>query len=79
MTTEEFIKLHTDEALRIMADKSLVNQNKPLERAGQLVVSTRHLLCCWLLKEATEEQLFDITDRYASEFSPADVPNDFWK
>lgn len=58
MTTDDFIKLHMDEAFRLMRRKEPVTGHETSfeinRRADELVVAQRHMICCWALREATE-------------------------
>lgn len=64
MTIETFCEYHRQEALKIMADKTLVNHDAQ-GRADQLVVGLRHVLCAAILTEAEvpEKALFAIARR----------------
>lgn len=55
MSIQELTEEHRAAALALMQDKSLAGRSG--ERADQLVVAIRHILCCWILNEATEAEL----------------------
>ena len=66
MTSGELHAAHNAELLRILDDKSQVGKGDPGARADQLVPGLRHCLCCWILREATENQILDISRRYCN-------------
>lgn len=63
MTVTELAEKHTKEALIIMHYNNRIGD--PSARADQLVFGMRHLLCCWILTEATEQQLQEIAAKYS--------------
>jgi len=65
MSIEEFKTLHQKAALEIMADNSLSTVGTAEKRADQAVVGMRHLLCCWILVDATESQLAQLAQGYS--------------
>lgn len=59
--TNILIDQHRILAQRIMGDKTLSGQvDMANARAEQLVEATRHILCCWLLTDATEKQVLQL-------------------
>lgn len=67
MTASELTSIHNGEALAIMADKThsaVGTAPDANRRAEQCVVALRHVLCCWILNEASEAQLLEISKRY---------------
>lgn len=53
---------HCRQAVIIMHYKNRIGD--PSARADQLVFAMRHLLCCWILTEATEQQLQEVVGKY---------------
>jgi len=66
MTTLELVELHKTKALALLQDKSL--KCFPSKRADQLTISMRHLLCCWILIEATEEELLRLSNKLPTNY-----------
>lgn len=62
MSIEELVQAHREEFAKIARDKT--HQRDSGKRADQLVVGLRHVLCCWILDEATEKDVCDISRRY---------------
>lgn len=59
---EVLSKLHREAFAAIARDKTHVGN--ATARADQVVDGLRHVLCMWILTEATEAQLDDIVKRY---------------
>ncbi len=66
MTADELFFAHNAELRRILADRSHVGKGDPGVRADQLVTGLRHCLCCCILREATEEQLLQLTKQFCN-------------
>ena len=68
MTIQKLTALHREMALTLMRDKSFRSDDKLQERADQFITATRHMLCAWILIEATEDQISDVVD-HAEQFA----------
>lgn len=61
MSLQELAEMHREEALRLMRKKASLQEH----RINDLVESLRHLLCGYLLVQASEKVLLELSDRMA--------------